>query len=221
MVGYTLSRAWKILTEPDQFFSRLKEGLPWPSFRWLAAGIAISLLVGGPLSVLLSVLAGVPIDKMFGFLTGLQPSYYAGAAYAAELIALFVGALLFCTIIVGVFHLIVLLIGGKSTLTKTLQLIAYASTPNFIAMAIPQVLLIDTLLHPLARILAISYSYTVDFIQLVAAAYSLYLTYIACKRIYQLKTMRAILFVGIIVGLTFILAMSGLIVLALFTPVGA
>lgn len=215
-------RLWMILASPYRFFSKLKEESVLPPLEWYAAGMFLSLFVGGPLSILLSAFAGVPIDKMVGFITGSAPGAYAAVAYSLYLFLFFCASIVGALALAAASYLLSHVLGAKSSYIKSMGMMAYCGTPWFLASAIPQFLLLDTMtVGPALNVIAMAWNNMVDFTQIAALAWSAYLGWVGCRMYYRMSALRT-LFFFLVPAIVLLLIFGGFaVIVALLIPAGA
>ncbi|MEK6961511.1 MAG: YIP1 family protein [Nanoarchaeota archaeon] len=209
-----MARLKSVLVTPDSFFSTLKERSIEPSVLWYAVGMFLAVFIGGSGSVILtSVLGGVPIDKIVGMITGQEIGVQAFLRYVLFLLLMWAVFVVGALAMAAFSYALSRVLGADSSYVKSVQMIAYCSTPSYFAYAIPQVLLMDTLTAtPLSSIIAVWWNNSVDYIQLAAIAYSTWIAWVGCRRYYRLSVVRTIVFFAIPAAIILFLV-GGIVVL--------
>lgn len=157
------------------------------------------VFVGGSSSVLLTAaFGGVPIDKIVGMITGQDPGVQAFLRYALFLLLVWAVFVVGALAMAAFSYVLARMLGADSSYVKSVQMIAYCSTPSYFAHAIPQILLMDTLTAtPLSSVIAMWWNSSVDYIQLAAIAYSTWIAWVGCRKYYRLSVWRTIIFFAI------------------------
>ena len=216
------SRLFALLVTPWHFFSSLKESSIEAPLVWYASGMFLVLFAGGPLSVILSAMAGVPVDKMVGYITGQEPGIQAFLHYALFLFLHWVTSIVTVMAMAGLSYLLSHALGADSSYVKSMGMAAYCWTPFYLAFALPQFLLIDTLTaSPAISVVAMAWNDMVDFTQIASLAYVAFLAWIGCRRYYKLSVLKTWIFFAIPAGIAVFLLSGLLVLLAFLAPASA
>jgi len=208
------SKVWKIVSNPQGFFSSLNESSAVPAMWWMTRGIAVMVFLGGFLSVVFSVLVGVPSGDVLAFVA----SDKTWLAYVIFLVLWFFKLVGFSIIELCVFHASAKMLKGTGSFAKTAQLLGYSSTPVFLAFSLPQVLAKDfSILHPLVRVVATSFNYSIDLLQVASLVWGVWLMHIGSKELHCFSKLRSWMFViipgvGMVVLVGVYLALEGLVI---------
>lgn len=197
------NNAWMILSNPQSFFSLLHESSAVSSLSWVAGGISLMVFLGGLLSVVLSLIVGVPGSEVLAFVA----SDKTWLAYLIFLVLWYLKLVGFSVLGIVVYHASAWSFGGSGSFAKTAQILGYASTPTFLAFSLPQVLVKDMrILNPLVRLISSSFNFSVDMIQIASLVWMGWIMYIGSKELYGFSRLKSWMFV-ILPGT----AMSGLV----------
>ena len=188
-----LQKGWAVIVDPDGLFRSLQEPSIGYPVGWIISGVFLIVVVGGILSVLLSLAVGIPLAQALAFVQESDASWLAYLLFLGVWFLELAGASM-----VGLFFYSVggKILRGEGSMLQTAQILAYASTPMFVAFALPQFLVKEfSTLHPLMRIIATSYNYSVDFVQLASLVWSAWLMYRGAKILHGFSGFKAWVFV--------------------------
>ncbi len=166
----------KVLTEPADFFTRVKQGKNHVGFAW--AYFALLSLFSTALGSIIFIinyyifLPTLEKDQIFGKLFPAAFSKLTILAYIFKISLDYIFGLILIFVIVGIAFIWIKLFRGKSTYSKTFELITYAQTPSLLFGWIP-------------------------FIGFSSMIWSLILLVIGTEKIHELKRTRTIIMYAI------------------------
>lgn len=197
--------AWRMLSNPQSFFSLLRESSAAPALGWMAGGIGIIVFIGGLLSVLLSLIVGVSLSDILAFVA----SDKTWLAYVIFLVLWYLKLVVFSLIVMLMYY------GGSKILrtggsfAASAQMLSYAATPVFLAFSLPQVLTRDsTIFTPVMRLMISSFNFSVDMIQVSSLVWAVWLMYIGSRELYGFSKVRSWMFV-IVPGMGLAIVVGG------------
>jgi len=203
---------WSVLSSPRAFFAGLKESSIAPALTWLAGGLFVWIFIGGLLSILLSTVTGVPLGKALGFIADVEPGLQSVQLYVWFLMKTFVMVYISALAVSAIGYLLSSFLGGEGGFIDMVQIVSYSLTPCFIALAIPQPILFDTTLSPIALVVMEYYNYTVNLLQVAALVWALRLAYVGVEEHEKMARAKAFEFILVPVMLI-VLVIVGLFVM--------
>ena len=131
----------KVLTEPTDFFTKVKQGKNHLIFAWtyfaLLSLFSTILNVINFLIMYYFVFPTLEKDPLLGQLVSLVLNELTVGAYSFKISLDYILGLFLIFVIVGIIFLWIKLFRGKNTYSKTFELISYAQTPSLLFGWIP------------------------------------------------------------------------------------
>ena len=131
----------KVLSEPTDFFTRVKQGKNHVGFSWVYfALLSLFNTILGSIMFIIDYYIFLPTlekDPIFGKLFSAAFSELTILAYITKMSLNYIGGLILIFLIVGVTFIWIKIFRGKSTYRKTFELVSYAQTPSLLFGWIP------------------------------------------------------------------------------------
>jgi len=133
----------KVLSEPTDFSTRVKQGKNHLGFAWVYfALLSLFSTILGSIMFIIDYYIFLPTlekDPIFGKLFSAAFSELTILAYITKMSLNYIGGLILIFLIVGVTFIWIKMFRGKSTYSKTFELVSYAQTPSLLFGWLPVV----------------------------------------------------------------------------------
>jgi len=146
------------LSDPNKLFQQTRHEGIWPALKYITLLALLVLAINLSLGMIMLLLYVAGEGFIFGQVTGLMIGLIIPLLILAAATVAIVGSL----ILAGLYHLLVLLMGGKAGYAATYKALTYGATPGMILSPIPLLGLIGAIWNIVLMILGIASYHTIS-----------------------------------------------------------